>query len=404
MNQSAERCLEIQVEKLVFGGDGLARIGSQVVLAPFLLPGEQARVQVKAGRGGTLRGWPVEILVTSPERVAPGCDYFTRCGGCHYQHARYEYQLRQKEQILRETFVRLARLQLPGEMEIVSGPQWSYRNRTQFHMEGGRVGFRAVDSHALCPIERCPISSPRINEALRALNRMARSRRFPPFVEQVEIFTNEEQLQLNVVRSRHPVARWFFHWCEQEIPGMTGALDYPVNGDLFRVSPHSFFQVNRFLLQKMQELVSGSLSGESAVDLYAGVGFFTLPLARRFRHVTAVESGRSAVGDLAENARRSGSNVQVMQSTAADYLRGLDRPPDVIVADPPRAGLQKAVTAELLRLKPRQIILVSCDAATLARDVAKLCGGGYHIVRATLIDLFPQTYHMETVLALQNMQ
>jgi 23S rRNA (uracil1939-C5)-methyltransferase len=387
------------VEKLVYGGDGLARVDGRVVLAPFVLPGERVRVESRQEKPGLVRAETRDVIEPSPERTPAPCPYFGRCGGCHYQHAPYEYQLSLKRQILVEELQRLGRMEPPEEIGIVSGEPWGYRNRAQFHIENGRLGYREARSHKLCAIDHCPISSPRLNELIATLLRMLRDPRWPRFVRSLEVFTDERQVQINVLDTARPVARRFFEWCAEEIPGLvSGALDYEGR---FRVSSNSFFQVNRFLPDRLVEVAVDGREGESAVDLYAGVGLFTLPLANRFEKVTAVESGRAAVSDLQFNAERAGlANVAAEQRTAEDFLTTLEKAPDFIVLDPPRAGIGKAVVRRLIELRPARVTIVSCDPATLARDLAALIAGGFRIEKMTMVDLFPQTYHLETVVAL----
>jgi 23S rRNA (uracil1939-C5)-methyltransferase len=250
-------------------------------------------------------------------------------------------------------------------------------------------------------VDRCPISSPKINAALAALTGMLRDPRFPRFVRSIELFTSESEVQLNVVETGQPVARRFFEWCAERIPGFTpNALEYAVGGDLFRVRHRSFFQVNRFLIEQMVDTALANAEGETALDLYAGVGLFSLPLARRFRSVTAVESSSSAAGDLEFNAARSSVAVGVRRQSMEDFLETVAETPDFVLADPPRTGLGKRAVKELLRLRPRRLAIVACDPATLARDLGALVNGGYAIDRLTVIDLFPQTYHIETVVQL----
>jgi 23S rRNA (uracil1939-C5)-methyltransferase len=218
--------------------------------------------------------------------------------------------------------------------------------------------------------------------------------RFPRFLRSLELFTNESDVQINVLESERPVAKRFFEWCES-----VDAVDYATSLGKFRVSPHSFFQVNRFLVEALANAALGEARGATALDLYAGVGLFAIPLARRFESVTAVEAGTSAVRDLEFNAARAGVATQVVQARVEEFISRVETTPDFVLADPPRAGLGKSVTAQLARLAPPHIAIVSCDPATLARDLAAL--SAYRIERMTLVDLFPQTYHMETVVSLQ---
>jgi 23S rRNA (uracil1939-C5)-methyltransferase len=229
---------------------------------------------------------------------------------------------------------------------------------------------------------------------------MLRDSRWPRFVRSIEIFTDERQVQLTVIDADRPVARRFFEWCGETIPGLAqGSLDYQ---DRFRVSRGAFFQVNRFLADRLVETALDGVEGATALDLYAGVGPFSLAMAQRFQTVTAVESGSAAARDLEFNAARAGViNVHVEQRAAEACLDALEDPPDFVLADPPRAGLGKAAVERLAALRPPRLTLVACDPATMARDVAGLLAAGYRIERLAMVDLFPQTFHLETVVALR---
>jgi 23S rRNA (uracil1939-C5)-methyltransferase len=391
---------EVRVEKLVYGGDGLGRLDGRVVFAPFVLPGEMIRAHAEQEKPGLVRARMLEVLEASPERVAAPCPVFGRCGGCHYQHAPYEFQLSAKRSILVEELRRLGKVEPPPEIAIISGEPFGYRNRVQLAVEQANIGYHEARSHKLCAVNACPVSSPKINEAIAVLTRMSHDRRWPRFMHALEIFTDETNIQINVLETDRPVARRFFDWCGAELGGVVeGALDYQGR---FRVSSNSFFQTNRFLIDRLVETALGDASGDTAADLYAGVGLLSLPLSRAFREVTAVESGAGAVRDLQFNAERAGvQNLTAKSQTAEEYLAGLEKAPDFLVVDPPRSGLGKAVVKRLGELKPRQLVIVACDPATLSRDLAGLVAAGYRIERMTLVDLFPQTYHLETVVGLR---
>lgn len=397
MPHSANK-LDITIEKLIYGGDGLARVNGQVVLAPFVLPGERVAVESVEQKPGLLRSKLIDIIEPSGDRVDARCPYFMRCGGCHYQHAGYEVQLGFKRAILVETLRRVGKIEFPETIRVIGAEPWQYRNRAQFHIQGASLGYLEARSKRLCSIEHCPISSPRINEVVRALREMLRDPRWPRFIRALEVFTNEEHVQVNVLDAERPVARRFFDWCAEKIPGFVpGALDYAAAGATYRVSGGSFFQVNRLLIDQMVAEALGDAAGESALELFAGVGLFSLPLARRFAEVKAVESGAGALRDLRFNAERAAASVEAHQSSVDVYLAGAAAPPDFVLADPPRAGLGKAAVRELARLRPRHITIVACDPATLARDLAALVAAGYRLQGITLIDLFPQTYHIEAI-------
>lgn len=393
--------LELSIEKLVYGGDALARQDGQVFFVPQALPGEIVRVSATQLKPGLHKALIEEIVSPSPERRPAPCPHFGPCGGCHYQHAPYDAQLRLKEEILRESLSRIGKIAPPATIEVISGPELHYRNRAQFHLENRRIGFHEPSSHELAPIESCAVLSPHLAGALAALRRMMPDRRFPNFLRSLELFSNETDLQLNVLDTGRPLARVFFDWCAAEIPGyVSGAVTYPAAGFQFRVSHGAFFQVNRFLVDALVEAAIRDASGDSALDLYAGVGLFTLPLAGRFKQVTAVESGTSAWRDLTHNAGQTTLPVTPLQTSAEDYLRGNPGKWDFVLADPPRAGLGKQVTALLREARPRNLTIVSCDPTTLARDLAVLCPD-YAIEGMTMIDLFPQTFHIETVTRLR---
>jgi 23S rRNA (uracil1939-C5)-methyltransferase len=239
-----------------------------------------------------------------------------------------------------------------------------------------------------------------LNQTIAALARMLGNPRWPRFLRSLELFTDETSLQLNALETEAPLARRFFDWCAETIPGLVhGALDYEGR---YRVNARSFFQVNRFLVNALvaasMEGLGENTAGETAADLYAGVGLFSIALAQRFGQVQAVEAGASAVRDLEFNAARAGlTNLRAEAGTAEEYLLKLERAPDFVLLDPPRAGLGKVVVRRLVELQPPRLTIVSCDPATLARDLAALLAGGYRLEKLTLVDLFPQTFHLETV-------
>jgi 23S rRNA (uracil1939-C5)-methyltransferase len=398
--------VELEIEKLVHGGKGLARAGGRVALIPFVVPGEKVAAKLTEGRSGTLEGEEPEILTPSTDRVQPPCAVFGRCGGCQWQHLSYPIQLEWKRKILVETLARIAKINWDGPIETVSGEPWGYRNRSQLRLvrEKGRIrtGFFEGGSHRFVAAEQCPINSPAVNRAHAALEAMAGERRFPSFLREIEIFTNETEIQLNVVEAAKPLAKWFFEWCREKIEGFHEAqhLEYASGGDLFRVGGRSFFQVNRFLTDELTRRVIGQAEGSTVLDLYCGVGLFTLPLARRFEQVTGVDSSRLATRSLQFNAERAGVSARTVNLDVDVYLAGLEEAPDLVVADPPRSGLGTKVTAELARVKPAALTLVSCEPATLARDLKALVAAGFEIREICLVDLFPQTFHMETVVRL----
>ncbi|MBV9082611.1 MAG: class I SAM-dependent RNA methyltransferase, partial [Acidobacteriaceae bacterium] len=223
--------VSVDVEKLVYGGEGLAHVNGQVLLMPYVLPGERVTVIPERVNAGLLRASSPAVVQPSPHRVVPRCEYFGVCGGCHYQHSEYEFQLRQKEAILRETLKRLGGITYDGEIKTISAHPWNYRNRIQLHFEDGKSGFHTRGSRDLCAIERCYISSPALVDAIHKLHDAARASQWPKFLRSLELFTNEQQLQLNVVDADRPVAARFFEWCSTFLDNVAyRALEYSATG------------------------------------------------------------------------------------------------------------------------------------------------------------------------------
>jgi 23S rRNA (uracil1939-C5)-methyltransferase len=373
----------LTIEKLVYGGDGLARLGGKVVLTPYVLPGEIVRAEVERVKNDLFRGRLIEVISSSSSRVAPPCPYFLHCGGCHYQHADSAFQVEQKRSILREALRRVGKIEFAGEIKSIAGEPWAYRNRVQLHIEHGDIGYFELGSHSLCPIERCAVASPALNDAIGKLNG-----NLAPITTTVELFTNEKETQVNVL-DRLPTSAWRLF----ESLGTTEPIEY----DGFRVSQNSFFQVNRFLIQDLLKCAAGDAEGNWALDLYAGVGLFSARLAEKFQRVTAIESHRSSFRDLEYNIERRSLPVKAENKTTEEYLARLEQTPDLILADPPRTGLGKDVVRELARIRAPRVTIVSCDPATLARDLQGLLAHDYRLDQITLVDLFPQTFHIETV-------
>jgi 23S rRNA (uracil1939-C5)-methyltransferase len=399
--------LHLEIEKLVYGGQGLGRLDGRTVLVPFVLPGEQVEVEPVRESRSLVHARPVDLPRRSEHRVTSNCPVYGECGGCQYQHIAYPQQLEYKIEILRETLARLARITWDGPIETIAGDPWAYRNRTQLRVvKQGRkvgIGYLEAGSRRLIHASQCPINSPALNRAHQALLEMAHQRRFPQFLHEVEFFTNETDVQLNVLDTEQPLSKSFFDWCGEKIPGLSAGdhIDYPCGGDLFQVGSRSFFQVNRFLTGRLAEAAVQDAAGSRALDLYAGVGLMTLPLARKFERVVAVDSSPRAVRSLQFNAERARVEAKVVHLNVEEFLPSCEEAVDFVVADPPRAGLGPRVTAELLRLRAPRLALVSCDPATLARDLAALTAGGYQIAKITFVDMFPQTFHIESVVNLR---
>jgi 23S rRNA (uracil1939-C5)-methyltransferase len=446
--------MRLTIEKLIYGGDGLARgpageSGSgKAVFLPFVLPGEVIEAQALEEKPGFLRAWPETVVGPSPHRIPAQCPYFGRCGGCHYQHAGYEYQLQAKAAILTETLQRIGRFAVPP-VQVHPSPPWHYRNRTRMQMRAGAgasakrkedsgsfmLGYFSFGSRDWLPVEQCPISSPLINRAVGVIWQLGRSRQVSHAIGEIEFFVNAADAQLLVeislsAKSRavfaEPALVQFVAALREQVPEVCGVavfrassrgpavheavpkklrplfgaqeLLYQAGGYEYRVSAGSFFQTNRYLTDTLIELVTAGSAGDTALDLYAGAGLFTLPLARAFREVTAVEAAATSFHDLERNVP---PNVKAIHQSTEDFLRRSgeyrNQSLDLIVADPPRAGLGEKTAAELGRLRTSRVNYVSCDPATLARDLRVLLAAGFCLERLDLVDLFPQTFHIEAV-------
>ncbi len=438
--------MELQIEKLVYGGDGLTRLPAdakgrgKTVFLPFVIPGERVEASIVESRSGFARAHLDKVLTPSPDRVAPPCPYFGKCGGCQYQHIDYHAQLRFKSEILRETLRRTAKLELDQEIQVHASEPWNYRNRTRVRLQHDpafAMGYFEANSHRLLAVESCPISSPLINQAIASVWALGRAGKVPTIVHGMQFFANHDDRQLLAeVYVRHQDAvdscKAFAAALRGRLNSIVGtvvfatspvedetrqrapltsmhneecmaigedALMYHAVGHDYRVSGGSFFQTNRHLIDDLVKVATGGTTGKAALDLYAGVGLFSLALASNFEDVLAVESSPHAFADLKHNAPR---NVRPTRATTEEFLqkRGEKLAIDFVLVDPPRAGLGEKATAALCRTSASQVTLVSCDPVTLSRDLRLLLESGFTVEQAHLFDLFPQTSHLETVFRL----
>ena len=413
--------LEFSPVKLVYGGEALGFHAGRTVFVPRVLPGERAEVEEVRRQKGVVYARPLRILEPSPERIGPLCGYFGECGGCQYQHLPHAAQVAAKGEILRETLRRLGKVNFEGSIPAHTGPPWNYRNQAQLKV--GRapdgtpaLGFYEAESNRLVAVHACPILSPRLNALLAVL-------RSEPWIStlaagrEVEILADDrdENVMLTLAGNWNPQeAETLARNCLAELKDVTTVaiardsrvkvfgephINYRVGEFTYRVSPTAFFQSARFLLSELVTAVTGSESGGVAIDLYAGVGLFTLPLARRFNQVIAVEAHPQAAADLAANAlATSGKKIRPIAATAFDFLRRYAQMgPELVVMDPPRAGVDAASMKLLLTLRPKRLHYVSCSPPTLARDLGFLLKYGYQLASLELFDCFPQTYHIESL-------
>ncbi len=427
--------MNLRMEKAVYGGASLARVppdgpqdlAGKAVFVPFALPGELVEATIASDRRSYIKATLNSVLEPSPARITPGCEYYGRCGGCHYQHADYATQLAMKRSILVETLER-AHVSLPGDVRVLSADPWGYRNRIRLHVTKTALSYREAASHRDLPVTHCPVAAPLLQAAISAFNQLLQKQpSLAQNVSEVEFFTAADESALLVSLSTRlrkvpeQLPRSVADGLLPALPVLQGvrtffldpssrhqssaswgkpSLEYAVGPLRYQVSAGAFFQVNRYLIPMLLEEVVARRSGNVAWDLYAGVGLFAQALAQRFEQVIAVESSPASTADLARNLHGSGH-----KRIAKDTLHYLQSPPapapELVVVDPPRAGLGADVCQRLAAVRPARIVYVSCDPSTLARDLRTLQPSGYRPVAVTLIDLFPQTFHLETVVTLE---
>lgn len=380
--------LEVEVERILPGGMGLAHAGGKTVFVSLAAPGDRLRVRVDREQGNVLFASIEEIVVPSPLRIEPPCPYFGRCGGCDFQQLTYEAQLAAKAEIIRDCLHRIARLESIPDFVVTPSPDnWRYRMRAtwQIDREQRTVGYYERGSRRVCDVVDCAVLRPALQEKLEEV-RATEWDHFPEDLKHLDVVQGESGVSFAPAFAE-------FH---------TSELSLTVRGEVYQYNAEAFFQINPSLLGPLIDFALGDASGESVLDLYCGVGLFTLPLARRFKNVVGVEANPAAARFARRNLQRAGlMNARVMTATVTGWFRN-DRvgPADFVLLDPPRAGAESAVIKGILDLRPVAISYVSCDPATLARDLKKLIAGGYAIDAIAGFDLFPQTHHVETVIRL----
>jgi 23S rRNA (uracil1939-C5)-methyltransferase len=425
--------MKLEIEKVVYGGNGLARSDGETIFVPFTLSGETVEASLVSIQSGTAEATLESVINPSAHRVAPRCFHFGVCGGCQYQHAAYDAQLQIKREILHETLVRAGLVELPETMTHAGDP-WEYRNKIRMrltrHDDALRAGYLLRGTSEFLPVHMCPIAAPLLWRAVEGLLKLLGGvTAWLEAADEVELFTNADQskLQLTFYLKRLPSGSFdvFCFALQAEIPELAGAgaviieregrgrktqrfragptwgasgLNYQAGEESYWVSRGGFFQINRSLLPRLVEIITTGRKGKLAWDLYAGVGLFSRVLAKSFSEVVAVEA---AADDLLRSFR--GEGKRAVAATTVEFLRQavLERErPQLVVLDPPRAGVGSEVCTLLGRLRAAEIVYVSCDPVTLGRDLKQMVDSGYKLCQLHMIDMFPQTFHQETVAVL----
>jgi 23S rRNA (uracil1939-C5)-methyltransferase len=410
------RFFDILLEKLTYGGEAMGRLpDGRAVFVPFGLPGEHVRVRLTQDKQNFARGELLEVLTASPERIDPKCKHFGKCGGCHYQNLSYENQLHAKTEILRDQFQRIGKIENPPVKPIVPSPlEWNYRNHIQFHLTAeGKVGFVNSKGNSVFPIEECHLPETSIDSFWRELQFESNKD-----VERVSLRAGQNEELMIVLESDEPETPELeieadvsvVHLFDEHPVVIAGREYFVINvlGKDFRVSAASFFQVNTKMAEKMVEHLLAKLPASTSsalLDVYCGVGLFSKFFAPKCKLVIGIESSESACEDFAINLDEF-ENVELYEGAAEEVLPGLAGRLDsstYMIVDPPRAGIEKLALDAVINIKPQIIAYVSCDPSTLARDAARLILGGYRLVEVTPFDLFPQTYHIESISIFESM-
>ncbi|NPB05685.1 MAG: class I SAM-dependent RNA methyltransferase [Aquificae bacterium] len=420
--------VELKIDKLVAGGKGLGRYQNKVYFVKYAAPSEIVRVEVIKEKRDYAEGRLLEVLIPSSARVEPLCPYFGVCGGCQLQHIAYEEQVRQKVEIFKEQLQRVGKIRELPPVEAVPSPQpYGYRVRAQFHVEAGRLGF--VEDETLrelkgrgeiVDIDTCPILHPRINELIPHLKRV--SAEYGSLREvHVTYSPNRDEALIKLI-SEEPLSEGDLRRIKEELlpPFVVGVGDYKrvlrelvrrnfygrdytfisAKGFTYRVSAESFVQNNYLLWDRFIELVVPGERRGYCLDTFCGIGFFTIPFSEKAFFVEGSDMNNFAIADANYNARLNDRpNVAFLRATPSEHMkRHLDKEVDTVIFDPPRSGLDKRDLKVLRELLPDRIVYVSCNPSTLARDLGQILRWGvYRYKKAVVIDLFPQTAHIESV-------
>ena len=385
----ATSSIEVTIERILPGGVGLAHAEGRTLFVALAAPGDVVRARLDQIRGKLAFASIEEIITPSPVRIEPPCPYFGRCGGCDFQQLNYQAQLDAKVEIIRDCLHRIARIEELPEISITSSPQqWHYRARAnwQYDSRTKALGYFERGSHTVCDVAECAVLAPELQETFASLREQIDA--LPEELREVEAAAGDEGVAL-----------------APPLVGLSNCdVSRKIGDEIYYFNAEAFFQTNCELLDSLVAEAIGDDRGDSALDLYCGVGLFTLPLARRFARVVGVETNATAARFARRNLRSAQlMNAEVVTARVSDWLKAHAQSfgaVDLLLLDPPRTGLESGGIEKILAMKPRRISYVSCDPATLARDLKKLIAGGYTLDSIAAFDMFPQTHHVETVVQL----
>ena len=415
-SSKSKKTFEITIEKLVYEGSGLGRHQGKVAFVPFSVPGDLLVVRPVAEKKTFIRAEIAEILEPGNGRIKPICPHFTICGGCHWQQLEYPRQVEAKRRILEELFHHRfpETRELPINMKACVQP-FAYRSRARVQLRDGgthaSVGFFRSGSNRVEDIENCPLFRPALNEALGALRQYRREFDDDAEAQEMDMACSEEEHAWIMAPAGSETGEGLSA-TSGTLKREGAALRRRIGEFLYTVSASVFFQANDLIIPELVELVreaAKEAGNRYALDLFAGVGLFSLPLARQFEKLTAVENSPAASGLCRDNARAAGfGNIQSKCADVAEWMDSMASakastkyPFDLIVLDPPRSGVGPGVMKTINEWAPGTIIYVSCDPQTLARDLAVISPRDYTMDLVEGLDMFPQTFHFETVVRLK---
>lgn len=385
-----EEELKVKIQKIVPNGFGLAFAENLTVFVPLSVAGDEVSVKINQLKGKIAFAEIVELVEPSVDRIEPPCKYFGKCGGCDFQQMPYEKQLDAKIGIIKDSLKRIGKIEFEKEIQIIPSPaEFAYRSRVRWHVDtkNKKIGYFQRNSHNVIDVKKCPILTNELQGILDELHETIEWETFWANIVEVEAANSGEQISI----------------FSDEILEQTNQIEFQTNGKSYFFNAQTFFQGNQFLIGQLLETAIGNANGENAIDLYAGVGLFTLPLAEKFKKVTAVEAHDRAVDFARINVERANlANVELICDNVNDFLAENEfKDVDFILLDPPRSGTDKEIIENILKIKPEEISYVACEPSTLARDLRILTENNYKIEAITAIDLFPQTHHIETVVRLK---
>ncbi|HSI87564.1 MAG TPA: class I SAM-dependent RNA methyltransferase [Pyrinomonadaceae bacterium] len=384
--------LTVKIERIVPRGLGIAFAEGLTVFVALAAVGDTVEVRLMEVRGSTAFAEIEAVIEPGPERIEPPCPYFGVCGGCDFQQLSYAAQLRAKSEIIRDCLNRIAKYDHPGEIIVEPSPaEFGYRLRAQWHAEpeNGKLGYYQRNSRDLVDIDRCLVISDELQRVMDSVRG-----ELPDLPA-----SGGRALQIDAAIGSDGTGSVY----SAGVYSPPGEIEFEAAGERFTFSAGSFFQGNRFLVSKLVEMAIAGYEGQTALDLYCGVGLFALPLARKFGRVVGVEENGSAIHYARHNAKSAGlSNTEFHTSRVRDFLAGFNGEIDLALLDPPRAGTEKETMMRLIELRPRHVVYVACEPSILARDLKRFLENGYAIERIQALDLFPQTHHVETIVHLSS--